>query len=165
MAESTLKPIQQTDGYLPIEDYGLVGDGATAALIGRDGGVGWLCLPRFDSPPLFCSLLDAAQGGVFRVTLDDLRESRQFYELDSAVLVTEMRSAGGRLRITDCCPLVAGADLSEDLPATRRELLRSVRVIEGKVRLTVAFEPRPDRGGAGVVRLSLHASRFGRTAS
>lgn len=145
VTDSILKPIHRTDGYLPLEDYGLVGDGATAALIGRDGGVAWLCLPRFDSPPLFCSLLDAAQGGVFRVTLDDLRESRQFYELDSAVLVTEMQCAEGHLRITDCCPLVAGADLSEDLPATRRELLRSVRVLEGKVRLTVAFEPR---GGA-----------------
>jgi pentatricopeptide repeat protein len=145
MTESTLKPIQRTDGYLPIEDYGLVGDGATAALIGRDGAVSWLCLPRFDSPPLFCSLLDHARGGAFRIAPDGLRESAQFYEPDSAVLVTEMRCSEGALRITDCCPLVSGADLSEDISVTRRELLRSVAVTEGMVRLTIEMEPR---GGA-----------------
>ena len=145
MTESTLKPIWRSDGYLPIEDYGLVGDGATAALIGRDGNVAWLCLPRFDAPPLFCSLLDATRSGTFRITPDGLRESRQFYEPDSAVLVTEMRSSEGTLRITDCCPLVSGTDLSEDVPATRREFLRRATMVEGTVRLTIEIEPR---GGA-----------------
>lgn len=64
------------EGYLPIADHGLVGDGATAALIGRDGAVAWLCLPRCDSPPLFCNLLDRERVGIFRIMQDDLRESR-----------------------------------------------------------------------------------------
>ena len=72
MAPSPLTPILQTDGYLPLADYGLVGDGATAALIGRDGAVAWLCLPRFDAPPLFCSLLDAVKGGSFTISPDGL---------------------------------------------------------------------------------------------
>lgn len=145
MSDSILKPIHRIDGYLPIEDYGLIGDGASAALVGRDGAVAWLCLPRFDSPPLFCSLLDHARGGAFRIVPDGLRESAQRYEPDSAVLVTEMRCAEGSLRIRDCCPLIAGADLSEDLSVTRRELLRSLTVTEGTVRVTVEMEPR---GGA-----------------
>jgi len=145
MPDSILKPIHRIDGYLPIEDYGLIGDGATAALIGRDGAVAWLCLPRFDSPPLFCSVLDHARGGAFRIAPDGLRESAQYYELDSAVLVTEMRCAEGILHIRDCCPLIAGADLSEDVSVTRRELLRSLTVMEGTVRVTIEMEPR---GGA-----------------
>jgi GH15 family glucan-1,4-alpha-glucosidase len=68
-----MKPIHRIEGYLPIEDYGLIGDGATAALIGRDGEVAWLCLPRFDSPPLFCSVLDHARGGAFRIAPGNLR--------------------------------------------------------------------------------------------
>jgi GH15 family glucan-1,4-alpha-glucosidase len=141
MSEPMLKPIRKIDGYLPIEDHGLVGDGATAALIGRDGSVAWLCLPRFDSPPLFCSLLDASRGGRFQIVPDDLREAAQAYEPDSAVLITDMECATGRLRLRDLCPLLSGADLSEDVPATRRELLRTATVLEGTVRLHLEIEP------------------------
>lgn len=160
MTQPVWKDLQRIDGYLPIEDYGLVGDGAAAALIGRDGSLAWLCVPRFDSPPLFCSLLDTSRGGHFTIAPDRVLESRQFYEPDTALLVTEMRSPTGLLRVTDLCPLVAGADLSEDVSATRRELLRSVTVVEGRIRLTIQVEPR---GGAeaeprdGGIRIRCHA--------
>ncbi|HXF93236.1 MAG TPA: glycoside hydrolase family 15 protein [Nitrospiraceae bacterium] len=138
-------PLRPIDGYLPIEDHGLIGDGATAALVGRDGAVSWLCVPRFDSPPLFCHLLDATDGGAFTVAPEGMREARQFYEADSAVLVTEMRTATGTIRVTDAFPLRSGADLAEDQPATRRELLRSAVVLEGQVRLRIEIAPH---GGA-----------------
>lgn len=141
MPDHSLKPVQRIDGYLPISDYGLVGEGATAALIGRDGSVAWFCLPRFDAPPLFCSLLDVEKGGAFTVQPDALRESAQWYEPDSPILITDMRSATGLVRIKDLCPLISGADLSEDVPATRRELLRSVTVLEGTVRLRIGIAP------------------------
>ena len=127
MTQPGMKPLHRYDGYLPIEDYGLIGDGATAALIGRDGSLAWLCLPRFDSPALFCSLLDVTRGGHFTIAPDRLLESRQFYEPDTALLVTEMRAPTGLLRLTDFCPLVGGADLSEDVSATRREYYRQKR--------------------------------------
>ncbi|CAI4031496.1 Glucoamylase [Nitrospira tepida] len=145
MTNSGFTSLHRLDGYLPIEDHGLIGDGATAALIGRDGSIAWLCLPRFDSPPLFCRLLDRERGGAFRIEPDGLRAARQYYEPDSAVLVTEMQVAEGTLRLADCCPLVSGADLTEDLPATRNELLRRVTVLEGTARLRIEIEPR---GGA-----------------
>ncbi len=137
-----LKPLRRIDGYLPISDYGLIGDGATAALVGRDGAVAWLCLPRFDAEPVFCSLLDAERGGAFTLQPDNLRESAQVYEPDTAVLTTDLRSDTGLVRIRDCCPLVAGADLMEDVPATRRELLRTATVLEGTVRLQINVAPR-----------------------
>jgi alpha,alpha-trehalase len=135
-------PIRRFDGYLPIEDHGLIGDGTTAALVGRDGAISWMCVPRFDSPPLFCSILDSKRGGAFTVAPEGLHESRQFYEADTGVLVTEMRAAGGLMRLTDAFALRSGADLSEDAPAGRGELLRSIAVLEGRVRLRIDIDPR-----------------------
>jgi Domain of unknown function (DUF5911) len=74
---TTYTPLRPMNGYLPLEDYGLIGDGTTAALVGRDGAIPWLCVPRFDSPPVFCGLLDAVRGGALTVAPVDLVESRQ----------------------------------------------------------------------------------------
>lgn len=142
-------PLRLVDGYLPIEDHGLLGDGSTAALVGRDGAVSWLCVPRFDSPPLFCRLLDSQRGGAFTVSPEGLVESNQRYEPDTGVLVTEMKSSSGLVRITDTLTLRSGADLSDGTPATRSELLRSVAVLQGRVNLRVEIEPR---GGAEAER-------------
>jgi GH15 family glucan-1,4-alpha-glucosidase len=145
------KPIFYTDGYLPIEDHGLIGDGATAALVGRDGAVSWMCAPRFDSPPIFCRILDARRGGAFTIAPEGLVESRQYYEPDTAVLVTEMRGPEGLIRVTDALTLRQGADLMEDTSAGRGELLRVVEAVEGSARLRVEIEPR---GRAQVVKRS-----------
>src|SRR5690242_21450087 len=61
---------------------GLIGDGTTSALVGLDGGVAWLCVPRFDSEPLFCGLLDHARGGCFTAAPDEVIEARRRYEPD-----------------------------------------------------------------------------------
>lgn len=135
-------PLSYVDGYLPIEDHGLIGDGTTAALVGRDGAISWMCVPRFDSPPLFCRILDSSRGGAFTVAPENLVESRQFYESDTGVLVTEMRSQSGLVRVTDALTIRSGADLTEDAPAGRCELLRSVSVLEGRLVLRIQIEPR-----------------------
>jgi alpha,alpha-trehalase len=142
-------PIQRVNGYLPIEDHGLIGDGSTAALVGRDGAISWLCAPRFDSPALFCSILDRNAGGHFLVAPEGLVESRQRYVPDSGVLVTELCGASGTIELTDALTLRSGAVLTEDVSAARGELLRVARVREGRVRLLIHIEPR---GGADIER-------------
>ena len=72
--EPAFRPVRRLSGYLPLEDLGLIGDGATVALVGRDGSVPWLCVPEFDAAPLFCGLLDHAKGGHFSVTPKGLLE-------------------------------------------------------------------------------------------
>jgi alpha,alpha-trehalase len=146
-------PIKAGHPYLPIRDHGLIGDGATAALVGRDGTISWLCAPRFDSAPLFCSILDPDRGGRFTVAPDGLRESAQRYVEDTGVLVTEMRTDSGSVRVTDAMTLRSGANLAEDAPAARGELLRRVEVLEGEVRLRLEIlprgggDPQPTTGG------------------
>jgi len=141
------RPVSYEDGYLPIEDHGLIGDGSTAALVGRDGAISWMCAPRFDSPPLFCRLLDAQRGGAFTVAPEGLIESRQYYEPDTAVLVTEMLGPEGLVRVTDALTLRQGANLTEDAAHGRCELVRAVETLRGDVRLRIEVEPQ---GGAQV---------------
>ncbi|MGW3347052.1 glycoside hydrolase family 15 protein [Nonomuraea rubra] len=143
------RPVRRQAGYLPLEDLGLIGDGTTAALVGLDGSIPWLCLPRFDSDPLLCGLLDHERGGHFTLTVDDLREARQYYEPDTAVLVTELRGPTGVVRITDALALRPGAVLSDDAGGDRRELVRSAAVLAGTVRLRAELEPR----GGGQARV------------
>ena len=136
------RPVRRREGYLPLEDLGLVGDGATAALVGLDGSIPWMCLPRFDAEPLFCSLLDRVRGGHFTLAPEDLVEARQRYEPDTGVLTTELRSPTGLVRVTDALALRSGADLTDDAPADRAELVRSAVVLAGHVRLRADLEPR-----------------------
>ncbi|GLY65516.1 glycoside hydrolase family 15 protein [Amycolatopsis taiwanensis] len=154
------RSLRRHDGYLPLEDLGLIGDGTTVALVGLDGSIPWLCLPRFDSDPVFCGLLDHERGGQFTVAPEHVTQARQHYEPDTAVLMTELATATGLVRITDALALRSGADLTDDTPAQRAELVRSAVVLDGDVRLRVDLEPR----GAAQVRslfsgleLRLHA--------
>ena len=148
-SEAVFAPLRDHGGYPPLEDVGLIGDGTTAALVARNGAVVWLCVPRFDSEPLFCSILDVETGGAFRIAPDGLTEARQQYEPDTGVLITELRRPTGVVRVTDCLTLRSGADLGEDTAAGRGELLRSVVVLQGSVRLQVDLDPR---GGASAER-------------
>lgn len=139
------------EAYLPIEDHGLIGDGRGCALVGRDGAVGFMCVPRFDAPPLFCSLLDRRHGGSFLLAPDGLRLSRQHYIEDTGVLVTELRTDTGIVEVTDAFLLQPGAQLEDDTPVARGELVRHARVTHGTVDLRVSLQPR---GGAEAERRS-----------
>ena len=143
--EPPFRRLVDHDGYPRLEDLGLLGDGTTAALVGLDGTVWWLCLPRFDSEPLLSGLLDRQRGGRFVVAPLDVVEARHWYQVDTAVLVTELRTPTGLVQLTDALTVGPGVDLSDDTSAARHELVRSVAVLDGRVELRVLLEPR---GGA-----------------
>ncbi|WP_433870524.1 glycoside hydrolase family 15 protein [Saccharopolyspora sp. CA-218241] len=89
----------------PIEHYALVSDLRTAALIGRDGSVDWLCLPRFDSPSCFCRLLGGDAEGHWQIApTGPVREVRRRYRGDALVLETEFHTDDGVVRLIDTMP-------------------------------------------------------------
>ncbi len=147
--ELEFRPIERNDGYLPIQDYGLIGDGATAALIGRDASIDWLCLPRFDKHPVFCSILDDEVGGRFTIDVGDLIGARHRYFGDSSVLITELRTADGVVRVTDMMPLRRDANLSAVSAMDVGELLRVVEVLEGSATVRAGIRIQ---GGVDVER-------------
>lgn len=135
-------PPVRRDGYPPIEDHGLVGDARGSALVARDGGIGFLCVPRFDTPPLVCPLLDRVRGGELVLTPEDLRGCDQHYLEDTGVLVTRMTGPEGTVELTDAFVLRPGARLEESERAASGELVRRARVAHGSVVLRVVVRPR-----------------------
>jgi GH15 family glucan-1,4-alpha-glucosidase len=127
------------DRYPNISDHGLIGDLQTAALVSTDGVVDWFCCPRFDSPSVFASLLDADKGGYFRIAPDrDDYVSRQLYFPDTAVLITRFLTPDGVGEIHDFMP-VAGKQVTD-----RHRLARQVRVVRGTMRFVADLQPAFD---------------------
>ena len=124
-------------GYLPIEDHGVIGNLHTAALVGAEGTIDWLCLPRFDAPSVFASILDDEKGGHFRLRPAEYAKSQQLYLPDTNVLLTRFLSPEGVAEIVDFMPIVSGKPGTDD----RHRLVRSARVIRG--RMTFEVECRP----------------------
>lgn len=124
--------------YLPIEDYAVVGNMRTLALVGRNGSIDWLCFPNFDSPSVFGAILDDQKGGRFRICSNNPDVScKQLYWPDTNVLVTRFLSADGVAELIDYMPI--GAPRRDH--AGYHGLIRRVRVVRGE--LTFQMECRP----------------------
>ena len=121
---------------LAIRDYAAIGDGRTTALVSRDGGVDWLCLPDLDSPSVFAGLLDAERGGHFDVQPETPYDVHRRYLPETNVLETTFTTATGTLRLTDALTL-PGAELGPF-----RELSRRIEGLAGRVPLRWRVEPR-----------------------
>jgi GH15 family glucan-1,4-alpha-glucosidase len=130
------------EGYPPIAEHGLIGDLQTAALVTTDGCVDWFCCPRFDSPSVFASLLDADRGGRFRIAAagDDV-VIRQLYFPDTAILVTRFMTPDGVGEVLDFMP-VEDPHRATD----RHRLVRVVRCVRGQIRFEMECAPRFDYG-------------------
>ncbi|MGI5370896.1 glycoside hydrolase family 15 protein [Streptomyces iakyrus] len=120
-----------------IEDYALIGDEQTAALVGMDGSVDWLCLPRFDSAACFARLLGDEDNGYWRIApIGADRCSRRAYRPDTLVLDTEWETGQGAVRVTDLMPQ---RDRAPDL-------VRIVEGLDGEVTLHSVLKLRFDYG-------------------
>jgi len=131
-------PLVQDDAYQPIEDYGIIGDMHTVALVGKDGSIDWCCLPRFDAPSVFARILDAEQGGHFQIApTTDGATSKQFYWPETNVLVTRFLSEDGVGEVVDFMPV-------GDAAGERRQIIRTVRSVRGTVPFRMACVPAFD---------------------
>jgi GH15 family glucan-1,4-alpha-glucosidase len=143
--------------YLPIAEHGLIGDLHTVALVGTDGTIDWYCCPRFDSPSVFGSILDADRGGWFRIAPGcDGWSSKQLYLPDTNVLTTRFLMPDGVGEVQDFMPPPRAGEA-----AHRHRMIRRVLAVRGKMRFVVEVVPRFDyaRASHGVA-LTQHGAVF-----
>jgi GH15 family glucan-1,4-alpha-glucosidase len=124
-------------GYLPIEDHGIIGDLNTAALVAKDGTIDWLCLPAFDSPSVFASILDDERGGHFSLRSVDYTRSQQLYLPGTNVLLTRFITPQGVAEVLDFMPIEEDREL-------RHDLIRDIRVIMGRIPIDIDCRPAFD---------------------
>jgi GH15 family glucan-1,4-alpha-glucosidase len=125
--------------YRPIEDYGIIGNMRTAALVGRHGSVDWYCFPHFDSPSVFGALLDDDKGGRFEISpLSDGMATKQLYWPETNVLISRFLSADGVAEIEDFMPVGMPAN------AWHNNLVRRVRQVRGSLRFRLVCHPAFD---------------------
>jgi GH15 family glucan-1,4-alpha-glucosidase len=121
-----------------IEDYALIGDCQTAALVDKDGSIDWLCLPRFDSPACFAALLGTPEHGRWIITpYEPVKTVQRRYRNDTLVLETDFETEDAIVRIIDCMPPRSS---DPDL----------VRVVEGhsgrvRMRMELVLRSNPER--------------------
>jgi GH15 family glucan-1,4-alpha-glucosidase len=121
--------------YQPIENYGIIGDMNTVALIGLNGSIDFMCYPEFDSPSIFAALLDKKKGGFFHITpqMHDVKY-KQLYLPDTNVLITRFLSPEGVAEITDFMPVTGYF--------TENCLIRRVKCIRGSISFHMHCAPR-----------------------
>ncbi len=123
--------------YLPIEDYALIGDLRTIALVGKNGSIDFMCLPDFDSPSVFAALLDHEKGGKFQISpVNPDPVQHQIYLPDTNILFTRFFDDTGISEVSDIMPI------SKEF--STGTLIRRVKSVKGHVRMRMHFMPRFD---------------------
>jgi GH15 family glucan-1,4-alpha-glucosidase len=133
-----------TNGYQPIENYGVIGNLETVALVGIDGSIDFCCFPEFDSPSIFASLLDSHKGGRFSIA-PILQNSRpkQGYVPNTNILLTRFLSPDGVAEVIDFMPVSASV-VSEEERSEYARIVRRAKCIRGEVRFQMLCEPKFD---------------------
>jgi GH15 family glucan-1,4-alpha-glucosidase len=128
--------------YQPIENYGIIGNMRTVALVGMNGSIDWYCYPHFDSPSIFGAILDDKNGGCFRISAgSDGGRHKQFYWPSTNVLVTRFLLADGIAELEDFMAVGLPSDSPE-----YRHIYRRIRCVRGSVRISVDCRPAFDYG-------------------
>jgi GH15 family glucan-1,4-alpha-glucosidase len=127
--------------FEPIENYGVIGNMRTVALVSTHGSIDFFCFPKFDSPTVFASLLDPDNGGCFSIR-PALKNShtKQLYLPNTNILITRFLSADGIAEMTDFMPIIS--------QTFRSHVVRKVSVIKGEIEFTLDCQPRFNYGRA-----------------
>ena len=147
----------RTDGYLPLASYGLIGDCRSAALVGADGSLDWLCLPRFDSPSVFGRILDARRAGRWQVTPAAEHRTEQRYRDRSNILETVFTGASGRVVVTDFMPIDSDTISRHAVLHRDPRVVRIVECLTGSMTMVHTFRPAPEYG---MERISMSGQGF-----
>ena len=125
--------------YKPLEDYGIIGDLHTSALVGVDGSIDWCCLPHFDSPSVFAAILDDKIGGRFKICSMREGATKQFYHPETNVLITPFTSMDGVALVSDFMPLsVTGPDTSTQ---HKSRIIRRITGVRGTKAMRLDCSP------------------------
>ncbi len=122
--------------YLPIDDYGIIGNMRSAALVGLNGSIDWFCFPHFDSPSIFAKILDHRKGGYFSIRPVAEFETKQFYWPETNVLITRYLTGEGIVEVSDFMPVGSGIKNEDDY-----RIIRRVRGINGHVKMQMKCLP------------------------
>jgi GH15 family glucan-1,4-alpha-glucosidase len=124
---------------LPIEDYAIIADTQTCALVGKNGSIDWLCVPRFDSGAIFAALLGTDDNGHWTIApAGDVTATRRRYRDETLVLETEFETAEGAVRLIDFMPPRGEAP----------DVVRIVEGVRGRVPMSMVLKLRFDYGQA-----------------
>jgi alpha,alpha-trehalase len=137
--------IDAGESFRPIADYGLLADCNAAALVDRDGSVGWLCLPRYDSPAVFTQILDP-EGGHWQIKPTAAYRSERRYLPGTLVIETTFATESGTVKLTDAMAFAEGQRHHELGFGAPHLILRLVEGILGAVELSFELAPRPEYG-------------------
>ena len=150
--------LREATGYMPIENHGLIGNMRTAALVATDGGLDYLCWPDFDSPSIFCRILDREKGGHFTISPPNNVKltTKQQYLPSSNILQTLFYGDDGVLKLIDFFPRPAkvapteplrphkddNQDADADLtPSLRKWLVRRIECVRGEIDVNIVIDP------------------------
>ena len=133
----------RTDGdsaYKPIENYGVIGDLHTVALVSKDGSIDWCCMPHFDSPSVFAAILDNKKGGFFKIAPVEKTVEKQMYLPETCILMTRFLCTKGVAEIIDFMPIVKDKDNDGHI----HQIVRWVRVVRGSLKFKLQCFPAFD---------------------
>jgi GH15 family glucan-1,4-alpha-glucosidase len=129
--------------FEPIENYGVIGNMCSIALVGMNGSIDFLCYPNFDSPTVFAALLDDQKGGCFKIQPQlGKRKVRQLYLPDTNILLTRFLAEEGVAELTDYMPIATDGEQPN-------EIIRTLTVIRGQIDFKMLCQPRFNYANCG----------------
>ncbi len=148
MAESSQNggSVPCSDRYPAIEDYAFLSDSQTSALVGPDGSIEWMCVPRFDSPSIFARILDREKGGAFELEIEGAGEPERSYAVGTFVLESKYTTPTGTVLVSDFLSLEAEGEHGRGEVKPHNVLVRLITCNDGSVRVRVRVDTKPNYG-------------------